>query len=207
MSSNSASAPPPAATDEEGAEPAAPLPLGMLAAGGAALALLLLIVLGVWYLLTPGPLPPLEYSAYQVQTGDTLTDLAERFQIEAEDLIEWNRLEEAGGLVRGRVIHLAAPPAEAGRLTLRIMPWATVESVLRSRDEAPVLRGAAVTPLALTLPAGSYTVTASHPQWGAERMVFEVEIDRGESQVETRSWPGFQLDQELDALFGGQDGQ
>ncbi len=200
------SAQPAPLAEAEETPPASTFPVWMGAAAGGVV-FLILAILAVWYLLTPAPLPPLEYSAYQVQPGDTLADLAIRFQIEEEDLIEWNRLEEAGGLLPGRVIHTAPPPAESGRLTLRIMPWAQVESVVRTRDQAPVLQGAALTPLALTLPAGDYTLTLSHPQYGPEKMVLEVEIENEASWVETRSWPGFQAAQELDSLFGGQDDQ
>ncbi|MGH8123608.1 MAG: hypothetical protein ACREPT_12645, partial [Rudaea sp.] len=54
--------------------------------------------------------------------------------------------------------------AERGELVLNAFPWATVESVLDANRKAVSLPQDAVTPLRLTLPAGSYIITFKHPQ-------------------------------------------
>ncbi len=54
--------------------------------------------------------------------------------------------------------------AERGELVLNAFPWARVEAVVDANGKAVTLPQDTVTPLTLTLPAGSYRVTFKHPQ-------------------------------------------
>ncbi|HEY8010977.1 MAG TPA: hypothetical protein VIE67_08265, partial [Rudaea sp.] len=54
--------------------------------------------------------------------------------------------------------------AQRGELVLNAFPWANVESVLDANRKAVSLPQDAITPVRLTLPAGSYIITFKHPQ-------------------------------------------
>jgi len=54
--------------------------------------------------------------------------------------------------------------AERGELVLNAFPWARVEAVVDANGKAVALPPDTVTPLTLSLPAGSYRVTFRHPQ-------------------------------------------
>ena len=54
--------------------------------------------------------------------------------------------------------------AQRGELVLNAFPWANVESVLDANRKAVSLPTDAITPVRLTLPAGSYIITFKHPQ-------------------------------------------
>ena len=67
----------------------------------------------------------------------------------------------------------ARAEAERGTLVLNAYPWGKVESVLDANNRQPVsLPADATTPLVLTLPAGSYVITFSHPQTKKPAQVF-----------------------------------
>jgi hypothetical protein len=58
----------------------------------------------------------------------------------------------------------ARAEAERGTLVLNAYPWGKVESVLDANRQPVSLPADTTTPLVLTLPAGSYVITFSHPQ-------------------------------------------
>lgn len=62
--------------------------------------------------------------------------------------------------------------AERGTLVLNAYPWGKVESVLDANRQPVALPTDATTPLVLTLPAGSYVITFSHPQTRKAAQVF-----------------------------------
>ena len=68
--------------------------------------------------------------------------------------------------LRAKVGHAeqARAEAERGTLVLNAYPWGKVESVLDANRQAVPLPADTTTPLVLTLPAGSYVITFSHPQ-------------------------------------------
>ncbi|TLY50047.1 MAG: serine/threonine protein kinase [Gammaproteobacteria bacterium] len=53
--------------------------------------------------------------------------------------------------------------AERGELVLNAFPWARIEAVVDANGKAVALPPDTVTPLTLTLPAGSYRITFKHP--------------------------------------------
>ena len=172
--------------------------------GAPALVFLIAAVVLLWKLTAPGPSPDIDYAAYQVQGGDSLEKLSSRLGIPARELIDINELRRPPLLVPGQVLHLTEPVAEAGTVILDIVPWASIESLVRTQDGTPVLNGQATTPLTLTLPAGEYTVTATNPVLGGDPMVLELEVQAGAQRLERLTWPGFELDSELDMVFGQQ---
>ena len=164
----------------------------------------MLVGIGVWWSLRPVEAPPPQkVLTYQVQTGETLADLANRFTLSPENLTSRNGLTESAELVPGRLLHLSEPPRESGQLVLQVVPWATIHSVVRKGEiSTPVLEGKATTPVILTLPPGRYQITASNEELGGDNLVFETEVKAGARQLENRRWPGFDLETELDEVLG-----
>jgi serine/threonine protein kinase len=68
--------------------------------------------------------------------------------------------------------------AISGELVLNAYPWATVDSVVDANRKPVKLPADATTPLRLTLPAGVYNVTFSHPQAGRSTQVAQVEAKK-----------------------------
>ena len=169
--------------------------------------LLLLVAVSLWVFRTWSTPPSTQYSAYQVQAGDTLENVSSRFSITGERLIELNQLENSSELVPRRVLHFDEPATDPGELVLEIVPWASIDSVVRSKDQTPVLKAQATTPLTLKLAPGQYIVTASNSALAEEKIVFETDVKAGSVRLENRQWPGFDLESELDAIFGANDEQ
>src|SRR5690606_36699470 len=59
--------------------------------------------------------------------------------------------------------HEAELAAQTGSLVINALPWGTVDQVLDASRKPVSLPADRTTPLTLTLPAGSYYVTLSHP--------------------------------------------
>ncbi len=169
----------------------------------AAAVLALVVLLSAWLLWPEEEARPL--IVYQVRAGDTLEGLSSRFDVPLRQLADRNRLEASAPLLPGRMLHLGSRPSEAGTLVLDLAPWASVDSLVRSADGAEVLGGAAWTPLTLDLSAGEYLVKASNPELGSN-LEFSLRVESGVVTREERPMPGFELDSELDSLFGPREG-
>jgi serine/threonine-protein kinase len=64
---------------------------------------------------------------------------------------------------------LAAAPLSSGTLVIDALPWGEVTEVVRADGTRPPLGGLAVTPLALDLPPGDYTVSVRNPGFAETR--------------------------------------
>jgi serine/threonine-protein kinase PpkA len=88
----------------------------------------------------------------------------------------------------------AAERARQGQLAISSAPWARIEKIVDSAGRPVVLPGNASTPLLLTLPEGSYRVTAVAGQ-GTGRREEGVLIERGKLATITLRFTGFGADQ------------
>jgi hypothetical protein len=73
----------------------------------------------------------------------------------------------------------ASPGAPAltpapGTVALDIVPWSTVESIIRVSDGRAMEHEELETPCVLSLPAGEYLLTVSHPEFGSHRLPLDV---------------------------------
>jgi serine/threonine-protein kinase PpkA len=81
----------------------------------------------------------------------------------------------------------ARADAERGELVLNAYPWGKVESVLDANSKPVALPAETVTPLTLTLPAGSYIVTVRHPNAKPTKVIARVEA--GKRNTASASFP------------------
>jgi hypothetical protein len=54
------------------------------------------------------------------------------------------------------------------------VPWSRVESIVRVSDGHVMEHGELETPCVLSLPAGQYLLTVSHPNYGSHRLPIDV---------------------------------
>ncbi len=78
--------------------------------------------------------------------------------------------------------------AETGTLVINALPWGTVDQVLDASRKPVPLPSDRTTPLSLTLPAGSYYVTLSHPDSRKTVSAF-VRVIAGKSSQSRGSFP------------------
>lgn len=62
---------------------------------------------------TPEPTPTQELTTYQVQTGDTLSVIAETFGVTVEEIMKLNGIENASALGAGMVLFIPVRPGSA----------------------------------------------------------------------------------------------
>jgi serine/threonine protein kinase len=75
-------------------------------------------------------------------------------------------------------------PAPPGTMIIDAVPWATVTSVRNERGEPQELTASpASTPLALTLPAGTYQITLTGPPPESKTETVSVQVDAGGTSV------------------------
>ena len=75
-----------------------------------------------------------------------------------------------------------------GQLRLNTLPWATVDSLLRKRDQREFATDCPQTPCTVSLPAGEYYVKVSKPTCSS--LEFDFTIASGKVHEETRNLPG-----------------
>ncbi len=97
----------------------------------------------------------------------------------------------AGLLVLAAALwYFLTPSDPVGAVALNVLPWAEIAKV-ESRSTGPVdLKRAYVTPCRLVLPAGTYTLTCTHPQYKRPLLV-EVVVGRDSVSEVTQQWPGY----------------
>lgn len=78
--------------------------------------------------------------------------------------------------------------AQTGSLVINALPWGTVSQVLDASRKPVALPAERTTPLTLTLPAGSYYVTLSHPNSGKTVSAF-ARVVAGKSSQTSGSFP------------------
>ncbi len=95
----------------------------------------------------------------------------------------------------------AAPVVAPSTVVLNVSPWANIESVTNKADQQAVSIGDTVTPCILTLPPGEYHVKASNPNFPGA-LEFDVTVAAGGAIQEVNQvMPGFETEQEIDAIL------
>ena len=79
------------------------------------------------------PVPTQALAAYRVQSGDTLSEIAEKFDVSVRELLELNGMTDANALGAGQVLYVPAPIAP----TTTPAPSATVDPRPVSSPVAP----------------------------------------------------------------------
>lgn len=80
----------------------------------------------------PPPAPPMRTVEYQVQPGDTLTDIAARFGTTVEVLVRLNRLQDANLIPYGSILNVPYVGEDAGGAPAGVSPSPRRPSVRRS---------------------------------------------------------------------------
>jgi hypothetical protein len=89
----------------------------------------------------------------------------------------------------------------SGTAVFAIAPWANIDSIVNKADGKKVAGGDLVTPCAVSLPSGDYTVHASNPAFPGP-LDFEVHIVEGQVQEIRQVIPGFRPEDEVARILG-----
>ncbi|RPI27147.1 MAG: PEGA domain-containing protein [Acidobacteria bacterium] len=92
----------------------------------------------------------------------------------------------------------ARPAAAPGTVSLDILPWAKVDSIVNLKDGRELPFEELETPCTFSLPAGRYSVTVSHPEFGSRLLRLEVTSGRV-----TTVQHSLLSERELNKLFSG----
>jgi hypothetical protein len=85
--------------------------------------------------------------------------------------------------VAGVMMMQGGTPAPTGRLVIDAVPWASITSIQTEDGETVALPGPASTPLAISLPAGTYQVAVTGPPPESQAQNVTVRVDPGASTV------------------------
>jgi hypothetical protein len=98
----------------------------------------------------------------------------------------------------------AVPTVAPGILSLNILPWAKVDSILRKDDKKEFAddpnNSCPESPCVVSLPPGEYHVKVSHPHF--DSLEFDINISSGVFHTETRPLAGFNPDNEIPRIVG-----
>jgi serine/threonine protein kinase len=86
-------------------------------------------------------------------------------------------------VVGGAVFMLTGGSAPAGTAIIDAVPWATITAVTDAGGEAQPLPASATTPMALTLPAGTYQITLTGPAPESKTQTVSVTVEAGATTV------------------------
>lgn len=87
-------------------------------------------------------------------------------------------------------------PAPQGFVSLDVVPWAKVESIIDLRDGRSLAHEQLESPCTFPLPAGRYAVTVSHPQFGSRLLHLDVKSGTT-NKVKLYLVSGSQLEKEI----------
>ncbi|MEP6938606.1 MAG: protein kinase [Rudaea sp.] len=132
----------------------------------------------------------------RMRTADTATEFDAASAIASENLATLRADAGYATLVasipslRAKVVadEQRRADAERGELVLNAYPWGNVESVLDANRKPVALPTDRVTPLTMSLPAGSYIVTVSHPNAKQPVQVI-AKVEAGKSGKANASFP------------------
>jgi serine/threonine protein kinase len=130
-----------------------------------------------------------EQAATILRTGGVETDNVRRGPSLRNPRLLW-------GIGAGVVIlvaaiwYLSSPSVPMGAIALNVLPWAEVATVESDSGGVVSLNRAYVTPCRIVLPAGSYRVTCTHPEY-KRPLTLKVLIQKDSVLDLTRQWPGY----------------
>lgn len=84
---------------------------------------------------TPGPLPDLSVEEYEVQFGDTLGIIAQKFDVPIEELMEVNQLDDPNSISVGLIVYIPVTPQVVPSRTP--LPTQTPNPQITSGTSAP----------------------------------------------------------------------
>lgn len=91
---------------------------------------------------TPGPLPNLSVEEYEVQFGDTLGIIAEKFDVPIEELMEVNQLDDPNSISVGLIVYIPVTPQVVPTHTA--LPTQTPNPLVTSGTAAPTQEASVV---------------------------------------------------------------
>jgi eukaryotic-like serine/threonine-protein kinase len=130
-----------------------------------------------------------QQAATLLNAGPALPDQAHRSTLLHNPRLLWG-IGTGILLLVAAIWYLSLPSVPMGAIALNVLPWAEVAKVERDSSGVVPLDKSYVTPCRIILPAGSYKVTCTHPQY-KRPLTLRILIQKDSVLEVTQQWPGY----------------
>jgi serine/threonine protein kinase len=130
-----------------------------------------------------------QHAATMLSTGPVSPQPVDRNAFLRNPRLLWG-LGVASLILVAAILYLSPKSVPTGAVALNVLPWAEVSKVERDSAGVIPLDKSYVTPCRMVLPAGSYTVTCTHPQY-KRPLTLKILIQKDSVLEVTQQWPGY----------------